>query len=100
MYAEIRHLLDIPHRQDNTDQIPTGVPEAILFLRGVVLRDHQVIHQDLTAVLLQADLHIAEVPNQEVLTLQDLHQAPPQAEDLPQVAVAADLLQAGDNLKQ
>lgn len=65
-----------------------------------MLKDPQVIHQDLTAVLLQADLHIAEVPNREVLTLQVLHQAPPQAEDLLQVAVEEDLLQAGDNLKQ
>jgi hypothetical protein len=99
VYAEIRHLLDIPHRQDNTDQIPTGVPEAILFLRGVVLRDHQVIHQDLTAVLLPADLHIAEVPIQEVLTLLVLRPAPHQAVDLLQVA-AEGLPQEGDNLKQ
>ena len=64
------------------------------------MKDLQVIHLDLTAVLLQADLHIAEVPNQEVLTLQVLRQAPHQVEGLHQVAVAADLLQEGDNLKQ
>jgi hypothetical protein len=96
VYAEIRHLQDIPLRPDNTDQIPTGVPEAILFLRGVVFKDHQVIRQDHTAVLPQADLHIAEVRNQEVPTLLVLRRAPRQAEGHQ---VAADL-QAGDNLKQ
>jgi hypothetical protein len=65
-----------------------------------VLKDPQVIHQDLMAVLLQADLHIVEVPNQEVLTLQVLRQVPRQAEGLLQVAVAAVLLQEGDNQKQ
>lgn len=99
MYAEIRRLREIQLRPDYTDQIPTGVPEAILFHRGVVFKDHQVIRQDHTAVLPQADLHIAEVRNQEVLTLLVLlvlRQAPRQAEGHQ---VAADL-QAGDNLKQ
>jgi hypothetical protein len=99
-YVEIRHLPDIQLLPDNTDQIPTGVQVAIPFLRGVVLKDPQVIRQDLTAVLLRADLHIVEVPNQEVLTLQVLRQVPHPAEGLLQAAVAAVLLQEGDNLKQ
>jgi hypothetical protein len=99
-YAEIRHLPDILLLPDNTDQIPTGVQVAIPFLREVVLKDPQVIRQDLTAVLLRADLHIVEAPNQEVLTLQVLLQVPHPAEGLLQVAVAAVLLQEGDNLKQ
>jgi hypothetical protein len=99
-YAEIRALPDIQLLPDNTGQIPTGVQVAIQFLRGVVLKDPQVIRQDLTAVLLRADLHIVAVPNQEVLTLQVLRQVPHPAEGLLQAAVAAVLLQEGDNLKQ
>jgi hypothetical protein len=94
-FAEIRGLQAIQLLPDNTNLTP-GVQEAILSLRGAVLKDRQVIHQDLTVVLLQADLHIAGVPNQEVHTLLVLRQAPPLAEGHRQVAV----VQEGDNLKQ
>jgi hypothetical protein len=100
VYAEIRGLQEVQLQPCNTGQIPTGVREAILFLRGAVLIDPQVIRQDLTAVLLPADHHIVEVPNQEVLTLQVLRQDPPQVADLLQVAVVAVLLRVGDNQKQ
>jgi hypothetical protein len=97
VFAEIRGLQDIQLLPDNTDLTPTGVPEAIRSLPEAALKDHQVIRRDLTVVLLPADLHIAEVPIQEVLTLQVLHQAPHQAEGHRQVAAA---VQEGDNLNQ
>ena len=97
--AETRGQLVIQLQPDNTDQIPTGVREATQFLRGAVLKDPQVIRQDLTAVLLPDGHHIVEVPNQEVLTLQVLRQDPHQVAGLLQV-VEAVLLQEGDNQKQ
>ena len=98
-FGEIRGLQAIQLLPDNTDLTRTGVLAAILSLREAALKDHQVIRLDLTVVLLPEDLHIAGVPIQEVLTHLVLRQAPHQAEGL-QVAVEADLLQEGDNLKQ
>lgn len=85
---------EVNHRQDI--QFP---PEAVW--KGQALPQVQIV------VLLQvaaADLphHIAEVPNQEVLTLQDLpHPVLHQVEvPLLPVAEVVVLLQEGDSLKQ
>lgn len=104
MYREeVRPLQGIMFRQVNTDQIPSEVQKAILFLQEAAI--HQVLMEVPPAVAGLPHHTAADLQDlyQVVLTLQDhllqdLHQGLHQVADPHQVAVV--LLQEGDSLKQ
>lgn len=99
--GEVNHLQDIQLRLTSPDPIRTEVQRAIQFPPEAVFKGQELPPVQIVVLVTAADLpqHIAEVPNQEVLTLQGLPHQVHQVVDLLQV-VAVVLLQEGDSLKQ